>query len=106
MTATTKYEELRSKTDRQLMQLIDAELELGICFAREITALGHKSAEQRRRVAHTAHRTAGRLLNLTADIGAAERSRLESKLAYLGEMLAVPAWAPPELAQSLRICLL
>lgn len=91
MNKTTKFDELRFKTDNQLIRLVNHELDCGICYALE--ALRHlddsAAATQRYSAAQRACTKSHRLLRLAGEIPANERSGLESKLAHLRGLLAL-----------------
>jgi len=89
MTLLTKFEELRIKTDRQLIHLIQNELELGICYVREsLRSWDNRAAVERHRLAaERAYAEASRLLPLACGIRQHEMARLESKQGHLREML-------------------
>jgi HAMP domain-containing protein len=85
----TKFDKLRIKTEMQLVQLINAELDLGIRDARQ----GLKSIDTRA-IVEGCHRRAkrasvrvARLIPLVAEITEDERNRVESKLNRLQRML-------------------
>lgn len=90
MTAITKYDQLRLKTDKQLVQLIHDALDLGICSALEAL----ESAGRRTTVdtawlaAKNAHVEASRLLRVAGDLGGEERRTLESKQERLRGLLS------------------
>ena len=85
----TKFEKLRIKTEMQLVQLINIELDLGIQDARQAL----KSAdtwpvrEECSRRANRAYARAARLLPLVVEITEDERSGVESRLEHLQRML-------------------
>ena len=85
----TKFDELRMKTEMQLVQLINIELDLGIQDARQAL----KSAdtwpvrEECSRRANRAYARASRLLPLVVEITQDERRRVESRLERLLRML-------------------
>jgi len=85
----TKFDELRMKTEIQLIHLIKAELNLGIQEARQAL----KSAdiqpirEECSRRANSSYARATRLLPLSVATTEDERRRVESKLEYLQRML-------------------
>ena len=74
----TKLVELRGKTDRQLIALIERELDRGLSSDRVTAEQAYSSAQGLLTVAHGASYD--------------ERRKLELKLACLGEFLS-PAWA-------------
>ena len=85
----TKFDKLRIKTEMQLVQLINIELDLGIRDARQAL----KSAdtwpvrEECSRRAIRAYSSATRLLPLVVEITEDERGRVESRLHHLQRML-------------------
>jgi hypothetical protein len=88
MTEVSKYDELRQKTERQLHQLIDHELDLGIREAEQ--ALGFDSwafAEAHYVKGYRAHTRASRLMRLVDQALYAERYGWEAKLQQLHRML-------------------
>lgn len=86
----TKFDKLRIKTDMQLVQLINIELDLGVQDARQAL----KSADTRpvreecSRRANRAYARATRLLPLVVEMTENERTRVESRLEHLQRMLA------------------
>jgi hypothetical protein len=76
---TAKLNELRAKTDRQLVDLIRSRIERGLALAREV------SNDEARAYAEQAHREAQALLPL---LTAADRGELEPLLADLDYRLA------------------
>jgi hypothetical protein len=85
----TKFDQLRSKTDLQLVHLINTELNLNLRDARQALRsadIGVVAGEFYRR-AKTAHARISRLLPLISSIAADERIEMESKLADLRAML-------------------
>jgi len=87
----TKFDKLRIKTETQLVQLIDIEINLGIQDARQaLKAADTRSIrEAHSRRANKAYVMTKRLLPLVVDITEDERRGLESKLEYLHRMLGV-----------------
>src|ERR1017187_2608202 len=85
----TKFDQLRIKTEMHLVQLINAELDLGIRDARQAlkSADTWAVAEQFHRRANNAYAKASRLIPLVAEITENERSRVESRLDRLRRML-------------------
>ena len=84
-----KFDELRLKTEVQLVQLINTELDRGIRSARQAlgsTATRPVAAEWNLR-AKRAYAEASRLIPLADEIDENELTQLEIKLAYLGSML-------------------
>jgi hypothetical protein len=78
---TSKLVELRSKTDRQLVELVTRTLEAAQCFARtdEFHSRAERACEQVRR--------------LLPCLPRAERRRAEVRLAQIGEILHPQAQA-------------
>ncbi len=113
MAARSKYDELRLKTDRQLIRLANTELDLGLRDAREAlqSAESWASAQGYYLLSERALVQAARLIRLTGDIGEDELKRVDARVAYLREVLeglsvlsaaAVPASATtPALARAL-----
>jgi hypothetical protein len=95
----TKFDELRLKTERQLVRLIHVELDLALREAR----LALKSsdtwvaADESRRRADKGYATVSRLLPLVAEIAEEERKCVEWKLDHLKRMLEAQSGtdAPP-----------
>jgi hypothetical protein len=85
----TKLDELRSKTDRQLVRFITSRLDVGLNYARLVAdpEAGWASAEAFQSRAAKAYDEARSLLPWVNDLSKAERRRLESKLQQLGELL-------------------
>jgi hypothetical protein len=78
---SSKLVELRSKTDRQLLELITRTLEAGLCFARteEFHGRAERACEEVRR--------------LLPCIPRAERRRVEARLGQIAETLHPSAHA-------------
>jgi len=78
----TKFDQLRIKTEVQLVQLINAELDLGIRDARQAlnSADTWAVAEECRSRANRAYIKVARLILLVAEITEDERNKVESKL--------------------------
>ena len=76
---TDKLSELRAKTDRQLIACITSNLDRGLSAARHRADYG---------MAETHFNEACALLPVTYGATHMERSRLESKLAHLEELLS------------------
>jgi hypothetical protein len=78
---SSKLVELRSKTDRQLLELITRTLEAGLCFARteEFHARAERACDQVRR--------------LLPCLPRAERRRVEARLGQIAETLNPSAHA-------------
>ncbi|HEY1757651.1 MAG TPA: DUF2934 domain-containing protein [Bryobacteraceae bacterium] len=89
MAVASKFDELRLKTDRQLIGLANTELDLGIRDAHQAleSAENWASAERHYLMAERAYSQAARLIHLTSDIGADEIRAVESRLDHLREML-------------------
>jgi hypothetical protein len=89
MIELSKFHELRSKTDNELVKIIDNQLDLGIRHARQ--ALGSADtwevAERCRGRAQISYVQVVRLLPLTGEIPANERRRVESRLERLKGLL-------------------
>jgi hypothetical protein len=78
---TSKLVELRSKTDRQLVELVTRTLEAALCLARTGEFLGR------------AERACDDVRRLLPCLPRAERRRAEARLAELEEMLSPRAHA-------------
>jgi hypothetical protein len=78
---TSKLVELRSKTDRQLVELVTRTLEAAMCFAR--TEEFHARAE----------RAADEVRRLVPYLPKSERRRVEARLAEIAETLRPTAHA-------------
>ncbi len=94
MAVRSKYEELRLKTDRQLIHLANTELDLGFRDAREAlhSAENWASAQGHYLLAERAQAQAARLIRLTGDIGGDELIEdelisVDARLAHLREVL-------------------
>jgi hypothetical protein len=89
MTERSKFDDLRLKTDRQLLQLASTELDLGIRDAHQALEYAENwaSAERHYLLAERALAQASRLIRLAGDIRDDERGRVESSLEHLREML-------------------
>lgn len=89
MAELSKFDELRIKTEEQLVQLINNELDLGIREASQAlrSADSWADAEECYRRAQRAYAEAPRLISLVAEITEEERGTLEARLKYLREML-------------------
>jgi len=86
----SKLEELRTKTDRQLIRIIDNDLDLGIRAAREAlnsADMSTVSAEQSSSRAELAHDEVSRLLPLMYEAAGDELDRWEMRIGHLGELL-------------------
>jgi len=88
-TEPTKFEQLRIKTEMQLVHLIHAELDVGIFEARRAlkSADAWDVAEKGNHRAERAHGQALQLIRLVAEITVDERRRMESKMEHLRRML-------------------
>jgi hypothetical protein len=89
MIAKCKYDELRLRTDRQLLHLANAELDLGIRDAHKALQSAENWASARRhyRLAEAALAQAARLIRLTGEIGENELAGVEARLAHLRDVL-------------------
>jgi hypothetical protein len=89
MAALSRFDELRMKTDKQLIQLVHVALNLGICEARHALKFADTWALAEDRYVRTRKlfADAARLIPLTGEIPEEDRNRLETKLAHLREML-------------------
>lgn len=88
MTGLTRFDELRSKTERELLQLIKHELELGSREARQaLSAETWALAEGHYLRAQRAHAEASRLTLIVREIPDDEQRRAWAKLDHLREML-------------------
>jgi len=88
MTAS-KFDELRLKTDRQLIQMANTELDLGIRDAHRAleSAEDWASAKRHYLLAEGALAQASRLVRLAGDIREIELSKVELRLTHLREVL-------------------
>jgi hypothetical protein len=88
--ARSKFDELRLKTDRQLIQLAKAELDFGIRDAHRAleSAENWASAERHFLVAAKAYGEAVRLVRLASDIREDDLGSVESRLKHLREALS------------------
>ena len=107
----TKFDQLRIKTEIQLVQLIDAELDRGTRDARQALKFADTwpVAEECYRRAKRVYATAARLIPVVATITEDERIRVESRLEHLQGMLealsaigSTPAPAEDEIAALAR----
>jgi hypothetical protein len=89
MAVRCKFDELRLKTDRQLIQLANAELDFGIRDAHQAleSTENWASAERHYRMAERACTQASRLIRLTSDFRENELGGVEARLHYLREVL-------------------
>ncbi len=89
MNGPSKFDELRLKTDRQLIQLANSELDLGLGDAYKAleSAENWASAERHYRAAEEAYGEAARLVRLAGDVREDELSLAESRLGHLREVL-------------------
>jgi hypothetical protein len=88
-TEPTKFDQLRIKTDLQLVQVINAELSLGIRYAQQAlkSADMWAVAEECNHRAKRAYTKLSRLIPVVSEITEDERNRVESRLEYLHGML-------------------
>ncbi len=88
-TEPTKFDQLRIKTETQLLRVINAELDLGLRDTHQalkfIDTLA--DAETYRHRANRAYATVSRLLPLVVEITGEERSKMQAKLNRLQKML-------------------
>jgi hypothetical protein len=87
---SSKLEELRSKTDQQLIKIIDSDLDAGIHAARQaLNSAGRRtvSAKQSYCRAERAHGDVSRLLPFMCEVAGDEFERWEVKLGLLGNLL-------------------
>lgn len=89
MAALCRFDELRIKTDRQLLQVVTNALALGLREARHALKAADTwaLAEGHYRRAKKLHTEASCLIPLTGEIPDEERHRLEARLEHLREML-------------------
>jgi len=89
MAELSKFDELRIKTGRQLVELVNNELDLGIREARQAlrSADNGAFAEDHYVKAKRAHAEASRLIPLVDEISEDQRGRWEARLERLREML-------------------
>jgi hypothetical protein len=89
MAVRAKFDELRLKTDRQLIQLAKTELALGIRDAHEAlqSAENWASAHGHYQLAERAHAQAAHLIHLTSNVGEDELRDVETRLERLREVL-------------------
>jgi hypothetical protein len=89
MTELSKFQELRSKTDKELVQIIGNGLDLGIHHAGQALSSADtwEVAERCRHRAKTAYTQVSRLLPLVVEMTADERRRVESRLDHLKGLL-------------------
>jgi hypothetical protein len=89
MAVRSKFDELHHKTDRQLIQLANAALDLGIRAAHQALdcAENWAFAERHDLTAERAYKEAARLIRLASDIPEDELRGLDSRLDHLREML-------------------
>jgi hypothetical protein len=87
MAELPKFDELRARTDRELAQLINSELDLGVCEARQaLSADTWALAEGHYVRAQRAYARASRLIPLIDEIPVDQRGP-EKRLEHLREML-------------------
>jgi hypothetical protein len=85
-----KFEELRTKTDQQLIRIIDSDLDLGIRAARQALSSADRwtvSAEQSRSRTERGRDEVSRLLPLMYEVAGDELDRWEARLVQLGGLL-------------------
>lgn len=89
MTGLSKFDELRTKTDRQVIQLIRNALDTGLRNAQKalLCADDWVVAEVCYRKARAAYADTGRLIRLIGAAPPGERAELESEFEHLGRML-------------------
>src|ERR1035437_2288336 len=89
MTELSKFDQLRIKTEIQLVQLINAELDHGTRDSRQALKFADtwSVAEECYRRAKKVYATAARLIPVVAEITEDERNRVESRLEHLQGML-------------------
>jgi hypothetical protein len=89
MAELSKFDELRRKTNKELVQVIDKALDLGICQARKAlkSAATRDVAERCCLRAKTSYVQVSRLIPLVGEIGGEKRGRVESRLEHLKRML-------------------
>lgn len=89
MAALCRFDQLRNKTDQQLLQLVNDEIALGIREARQALRMADiwVFAEDHYLRAKRAYAEASRLIPLVAEAQEDERVRWEASLALLREML-------------------
>ena len=86
----SKFEELRTKTDQQLIRIIDRDLDLGIRAARQALNSADRwtvSAEQSRSRAERGRDEVSSLLPLMHEVAGEELDRWEARLLQLGDLL-------------------
>jgi hypothetical protein len=86
----SKFEELRTKTDQQLIRIIDSELNLGIRAAHDaLNSAGRWTVcpERSYSSAERAHDEVSRLLPLMYEVAGDEFDRWEVRLGHLGKLL-------------------
>jgi hypothetical protein len=85
----TRLDELRAKTDSDIIQLIHNELDLGVCAAHEAIESVDDSAlaDAYRQRAKSACKEAARLMFLLGEIETVGRCEVDAKLERLREML-------------------
>jgi hypothetical protein len=86
----SKFDELRHKTDKQLIQLANNELDLGIRGAHQAleSVENWASAERHYRAAGRAYAQAVRLISLAKDVRDDGLTMVELRLGHLREVLA------------------
>ena len=87
---SSKWMELRAKTDRQLAALLDKRLDSGLRMAQEAVEVESPQLSAR---AYEAYREVERLLPFLGDACAADRRRLNCRFAQLARLLNQSALA-------------
>jgi Protein of unknown function (DUF2934) len=89
MSELSKFDELRMKTGRQLVELVNHELDLGICEARQALSSADNGAfsEDQYLKAKRAYAEASRLIPLVDEVPEDERGRWKARLEHLQKML-------------------
>ena len=85
----TKFDQLRIKTEKQLLHLINIELDHGIRNGRLAfqSADAFATADECTRRAKAAHTKAAQLFHFVTELTEDERNRVELRLKHLGAML-------------------
>jgi len=86
----SKFEELRTETDRKLIRIVDSDLDLGIRAAHQaLNSAGRWTfcAEQSYSRAERAHAEVSRLLPLMYQVTRDELDKRDVRLRHLGELL-------------------
>jgi len=89
MAALCRFDQLRIKTDQQLLQLVNDALDVGICEARQAlrSSATRAFAEQHYLKAKKAYDEASRLIPLVAEISEHERNQRQAGREHLKGML-------------------